>query len=282
MSATLTSREIRALITLLGDEDVVVQRIARERLLGCGEAANKALQRVAARDAEGRIRIEARLILEQNRLARLTRELKGLSVAGDFDLEAATFILAQIEYPEIDLQAYKHRVDDLASDAVKRLSGVGGERERVELLGRFLFEERGFKGNAKSYYDPENSYINRVLDRCLGIPISLSALYLFVANRLELPVHGVAFPGHFLLKYDIDSDFIFIDAFNRGQILSIRECAQFLKRMGFPFADVSLMRADSKDILARMIRNLVLIYSQNNQHHKIETLERIFSDLVKK
>ena len=282
MPENIKTKEIKALITLLGDEDVQVRDIARKRLLGCGDQGTAALEKVASIDAEGRIRIEARSILEKNRLNRLAREFYGLNETSDFDLERAAFILARIEYPEIEVAKYTSQVDDLAMKAEKRISCESEEKRRVEMLGKFLFEEQEFKGNEAAYYDPQNSYINRVLERRLGIPISLSAIYLFVAKRLRLPVHGVAFPGHFLLKYDFDADFIFIDAFNRGQVLTISECAEFLKKMGYPFADVSLVPANPKDILARMMRNLVLIYSQNNQTHKIDTLERIFSDLVKK
>jgi len=282
MPENAKTREIKALITLLGDEDFCVRDIARERLLSVGQQAVTALERIAASDAEGRIRIEAKSILEKHRLDQLAQEFHRLNETTDFDLERAAFILARMEYPEVDEKKYTHQVDDLAMKAMKRISDEREEKRRVELLGKFLFEEEGFLGNADGYYDPQNSYINRVLDRHLGIPISLSALYLFVAKRLQLPVQGVAFPGHFLVKYDFDSDFIFIDAFNGGQVLTLSECAEFLKRMGYPFADVSLVPAKPKDILARMMRNLVLIYSQNNQTHKIDTLEQIFSDLVKK
>lgn len=275
-------KKIKALITLLGDDDENIRALVRRKLLELGSSANEILKETAFSDSEGRIRIEAQAILEEIRLEKLTQDFRDLNRGSDFDLENASFILAQIEYPNLNVSEYIKKIDALAVEAEEKIFGINTERKRVELINDFLFNEKGFRGNAKAYYEPENSYINKVLDRHLGIPISLSALYLFLAKRLNLPVHGVGFPGHFLLKYNVDSDLFFIDAFNQGQILSRRDCEVFLNKMGYPLYDIYLSPSEPRDILARMIRNLVLIYSQNNQPRKIDTLERIFSDFVMK
>ncbi len=192
-------------------------------------------------------------------------------------MEQACFVLSQVEYPDLIVTDYTSKIDALAEEARNRIAGIEGEKPVVRSINHFLFKEVGFRGNKESYYDPENSYINRVLDRQLGIPISLSALYLFIAKRLELPIYGVGFPGHFLLKYKHKSGF-YIDAFNNGRILTRADCVNYLHRQGYAFYDAYLSISTSKEILARMIRNLVLIYHQSNEGKKIETLERIFSD----
>ena len=273
-------REINALITLLGDDDLKVKNIAQQKLLEFGVPAQQTLRQVAFSDSDGRTRIAAQALLEDFRLEQLAQDFKKLNFESDFDLEGACFILAKIEYPELNIQQYVNKIDGLALEAEQRVYGVDEDRDKVKVINHFLFEEKGFRGNEKSYYEPENSYINKVLDRQTGIPISLSAIYLFLARRLNLPVDGVGFPGHFLLKYCSDSRPFFIDAFNSGQILSQQDCKHFIKKMGYTFYPYYLDTSESRDILARMIRNLVLIFLQKNQQNKIDTLERIFSEFV--
>lgn len=273
-------REINALITLLGDDDLKVKNIAQKKLLELGEPAQQTLRQVAFSDSDGRTRIAAQALLEGFRLERLAQDFNKINRVSDFDLESACFILAKIEYPELDIQQYVNKIDQLALETERRLYGIQGERDKVEVINHFLFDEKGFHGNEKSYYEPENSYINKVLDRQTGIPISLSAIYLFLAGRLNLPVCGVGFPGHFLLKYRSNSRPFFIDAFNSGQIISQQECEHFLRKRGYAFHPYYLNTSESRDILARMIKNLVLIYLQKNQQNKINTLVKIFSEFV--
>jgi len=273
-------REINALITLLGDDDLKVKNIAQQKLLELGEPAQQTLRQIAFSDSDGRTRIAAQALLEGFRLERLAQDFNKINRVSDFDLESACFILAKIEYPELDIQQYVNKIDQLALETERRLYGIQGERDKVEVINHFLFDEKGFHGNEKSYYEPENSYINKVLDRQTGIPISLSAIYLFLAGRLNLPVCGVGFPGHFLLKYRSNSTPFFIDAFNSGQILSQQECEHFLRKRGYAFHPYYLNTSESRDILARMIKNLVLIYLQKNQQNKINTLVKIFSEFV--
>ena len=273
-------REINALITLLGDDDLKVKNVAQQKLLELGEPAQQTLRQVAFSDSDGRTRIAAQALLEGFRLERLAQDFNKINRVSDFDLESACFILAKIEYPELDIQQYVNKIDQLALETERRLYGIQGERDKVEVINHFLFDEKGFHGNEKSYYEPENSYINKVLDRQTGIPISLSAIYLFLAGRLNLPVCGVGFPGHFLLKYRSNSRPFFIDAFNSGQILSQQECEHFLRKRGYAFHPYYLNTSESRDILARMIKNLVLIYLQKNQQNKINTLVKFFSEFV--
>ena len=181
-------REINALITLLGDDDLKVKNIAQKKLLELGEPAQQTLRQVAFSDSDGRTRIAAQALLEGFRLERLAQDFNKINRVSDFDLESACFILAKIEYPELDIQQYVNKIDQLALETERRLYGIQGERDKVEVINHFLFDEKGFHGNEKSYYEPENSYINKVLDRQTGIPISLSALYLFLAGRLNLHV----------------------------------------------------------------------------------------------
>ncbi|MGH0031210.1 MAG: SirB1 family protein, partial [Myxococcota bacterium] len=144
----------------------------------------------------------------------------------DIDLAEAALWIAAEEYPELDVAAELAKLDALAADAALRLAGHERLPDRVGALNRFLFSELAFRGNRDDYYDPRNSYLNEVLERRLGIPISLSLVYLAVAERAGVEAAGISFPGHFLLKCTGEA-LVVVDAF-QGTTLSREECQRRL------------------------------------------------------
>ncbi|MFQ5639831.1 MAG: SirB1 family protein [bacterium] len=275
-----TQNEIRALITLLGDDDQNVVEVARKELAQQAQQALPILKEIGLSDSEGRIRIQAQALIEEIRLADLEERFKSLLVSPDFDLERGCFILAKIEYPKLQRARYVEILDRHALEIQRQIHDLRNERLIVDSINYYLFEEIGFRGNLNAYYDAQNSFINRVLDQHLGIPISLCAIYLFISQRLHLPIYGVSFPRHFLLKYRKEKDLFYIDVFNRGKILTREDCANIIYNQGMAFYESYLSTTPPMEIFARMLRNLILIYQHNNQSHKIITLEKIFSDLI--
>ncbi len=181
-----------------------------------------------------------------------------------FDLAEAVLLLSQKEYPELDIPHYLRRLDTLAARARALLPPSAGQLERVAVLNRILFDEEGFQGNAQDYYDPRNSYLNEVLDRKCGIPISLSIIYLAVGQRLGLSLEGVSFPGHFLVKLATGSSMVVLDPYVRGQVVSEAELKLLLQTVHEgdpPLYTADLLATASKvDILLRVLRNLKGIY----------------------
>lgn len=267
-------REIRALISLLGDEDRSIRKIARQKLVEYGNAARTYLNEVAYSDAEGRVRIEAQRVLAEMRLQRLQYEFAHLKKTDEMDLERGCFLLAQIEYPNLDVQKYVGRIDRLASEVRNKVSSRDAIVHFVNVINHVLFQVHGFRGDVQTYYDPKNTFINKVIDRRLGIPITLSSLYMFIAKRLGVPVHGVGAPGHFLMTFSYKNRDFYIDAFSGGQVLSREHCVRFIESMGYPFNDSYLRVAKPRDILLRMMRNLLLIYRQSNDREKLAQLEK--------
>jgi len=173
------------------------------------------------------------------------------------DLAEAALLIAAEEYPGLDVAEYLGHLDRLADEARGVCAGASTDEERVSRLNHFLFVTQRFAGNQKQYYDRRNSFLNEVLDRRKGIPITLSLIYMEVARRLGFTVYGVSFPGHFLAKYVGDTEIV-IDAFI-GQTLTEDDCRQRLRAMLGPkasFGPASLRPARPKEILTRMLRNL--------------------------
>ncbi len=179
------------------------------------------------------------------------------------DLSEAALLIAAEAYPGLDVARYQRALDDLAAQAAPAMRGAAAEAERVRRLVHFLAVERRFRGNQDDYYDRRNSFLNEVLDRRTGIPITLALVYIAVARRLGLVLRGVGFPGHFLVKHGGPGGLI-IDPFF-GQIVSLQDCEQRLRAVMGPDAqlDPSYLRAARpKEILVRILRNLKQIYLQ--------------------
>ena len=180
------------------------------------------------------------------------------------DIAAAALAIARSEYPLLDVSYYEHRLEALAQRVHSRIRNNPTARETITLLNRVLFDEEGLRGNRDDYYDPRNSFLNDVLDRKLGIPITLSVVYMDVARRVGFPLAGTGMPGHFLLKhYDVMSGEILIDAFNRGRIVGSFDCQERLDEIYSGQVELKpefLQAVSHREILTRVLNNLRQIY----------------------
>lgn len=197
----------------------------------------------------------------------------------EIGLAEAALLIAAEEYPDLDVPAYLALLAGMGEEARRRAAGTRSAASALETLNRYLFDDLGFAGNAEDYYDPRNSYLNEVLDRRTGIPISLSAVYMTVARHGGLPVRGVGFPGHFLVKLEGEDREIVLDPFNRGAILTEADCQRLLDRATegkVRFSRDFLEVAGTRAILARMLGNLKGIYSTNREFAKaLSCVERL-------
>lgn len=180
------------------------------------------------------------------------------------DLLRAALAIAQTEYPALDVEVYCARIDALARRVAELVSDIGDATQAIAALNRVLFDEEGFRGNREDYYDPRNSFLNDVLDRKLGIPITLALVYMEVARRIGFPLVGVGMPGHFLLNhYDVEGRQILIDPFNRGSLLSSQDCQARLDEIyagQLPLQPEFLVAVSRRQVLVRMLNNLKGIY----------------------
>jgi regulator of sirC expression with transglutaminase-like and TPR domain len=178
-------------------------------------------------------------------------------------LDEAALAVASEEYPALDVDSYLARLDALGALVRQREKPTHRAATTLKAVRDVLFQEMGFRGNEQSYYDPRNSYLNEVLERRLGIPISLSVLFMEVARRAGLALEGVGFPGHFLVKLrpEVGPE-IFIDPYNGGELLSSDECLARFKSgvQGREFDPRWLQGVHPRQILGRMLHNLKRIY----------------------
>jgi regulator of sirC expression with transglutaminase-like and TPR domain len=196
------------------------------------------------------------------------------------DIAQACLMIAQDAYPDLDVERYLGDIERMAIRLRAHVPQECGAEERVVALNRYLFEDLAFQGNTDAYYDPRNSYLNDVIDRRTGIPITLSVLYMALGRRVGLPLEGVSFPGHFLVRLRLRSGVLLLDPFAGGAPISEPELRARLQRVipaaateGVPVSQLPLDQflepASHRQILARVLRNLKVIYRETDKPERL-------------
>lgn len=184
------------------------------------------------------------------------------------DVARAALYMAQEEYAELDVEQYISSIDRMADEIREHLPPEPYPLRIIKCINAYLYDTAGFCGNQVDYYDPDNSYFNRVLDRKTGIPITLSLVYLEIAKRLNFPMVGINMPGHFLIRPEVEDMDIFVDPFNDGDVLFRQDCQDRLVKL---YGEDMELRPEFFDVvsprlfLARMLRNLKGIYLQQDE-----------------
>jgi regulator of sirC expression with transglutaminase-like and TPR domain len=187
----------------------------------------------------------------------------------------AALELALDAYPDLDLESCRDQLQAMAEGFDLFLGGARDDRDILRKLNEFFFEELEFRGNSSDYYDPRNSYLHEVIDRRLGIPISLSVLYQELASSAGVRLTGVNFPGHFLLAHQAGpNDRLYIDVFHQGLWLSWKDCQERLGAEG-ELAEDEFPAMSNREILSRILRNLKGIYIRRNLELCVKVQERL-------
>ena len=262
-SGGLRDSQKAALINLLADEDATVYHAVREKILSQGALARPWLQpHVLSSDPLLRRRTQEIIRHFDRQTADNAFLAFCLGHGESFDLEEGAWLLARTQFPEINVEAYQALLDSFVAELRQRVALYKRANQILTKINEYLFNELSFAGNEENYYDPDNSYLNRLLDRRTGNPINLCLLYLLVARRLHLPVVGIGLPGHFLCRYQSTSDEIYIDAFNHGRLLTKTDCIHHLVRGNHDLNDDYLAPLSSRRLFQRLCRNLHQIYQQ--------------------
>jgi regulator of sirC expression with transglutaminase-like and TPR domain len=197
----------------------------------------------------------------------------------EMNLARAALLVAKEEYPQLSVELYLARLDQLAEEVKDRLANETAPLVILDELVATLFVRRKLTGNRKAYYDPRNSFLNDVLDRGLGIPLTLGIVILEVGWRLGLPLEGVGFPNHFLVRYKGDALDLLIDPFDSGKVRFEDEAQELLDRAyggAVRLRDSFMRRADRRDLLVRLLANLKGVYLNKGDHRRaLAAVERI-------
>ena len=197
----------------------------------------------------------------------------------EIDLARAALLIAATEYPELSVERELFRLDAIAEGIAPRMED-DTPLYQLNTLSEYLFDELKFAGNHTNYHDPRNSFLNDVMERKRGIPISLSLLYIEVGKRAGVPILGIGMPGHFIVRHR-DESTVFVDPYHGGILLSVEECAERLKQVtqgSLPWDSEYLEPISSRAFIARMLRNLKLVYLQRRNYERVlATIDRVIA-----
>ncbi len=267
--------ELDSLVRLLDDPDPVVREVVVGRLTEIGAPATIELRDIVEgkQIREDELRRGAHEALVEIGLTRMMKELERASeqetfvqdntVRTGFDFEQGAFAVAMHRYPDVDVEEYRSRLDTMADLLRWRTREFDRGIDRIREINYYLVQQQSWRGVAQQkYHDPENSCLNRVIDRRRGIPITMTTVWLLLAKRLNIPLYGISFPVHFLARYKNDKEDFLIDPFNGGTVVTREQCKAFLESMGVEFNQAFLEPVDGRHIVSRTMRNLVEIYRE--------------------
>jgi regulator of sirC expression with transglutaminase-like and TPR domain len=203
--------------------------------------------------------------------AQLLRDLLGRR-SSEIELDRAALEIARLEYPDLDAGAFVATLDRYAAEIADRVEDLSDGARFVETANAYLFGEMGFAGNDDDYYNPDNCFLNRVIETKRGSPIGLSVIYIEVARRLAKPVAGVGLPSHFLIRYDDGEYSTFIDPFHRGMLLDVAGCCRLVQAESID--EELLAPVDKRSIAMRIVNNLRQTYfSQRDSDRVLRLLD---------
>lgn len=274
---TLSPTEKSALQDLLDDPSVTVRRGLKQRFVELGPEARSFLQDTA-RGNNRHLAWHARRFLEELNLSDPTAEFREFIHSLNYELETGYLMMARTVRPDLDTGACCEELESIADRCRDLIIEPSSTRTKCRVINRILFHEMGFRGNAENYTDPKNSFIDQVLERRSGIPISLCTLYLLVAQRLGLELEPIGLPGHFMIGCFTEERPFFIDAFDGGVFRSPEEIFVFLRSHDMTPQLVDLAPTPVREVLCRSCRNLANHFELHGQSEQAALFDSFVQD----
>lgn len=274
-TAQLTEADRLAFRSLLDDESPAVRPALLAHFTRLGALAADFLQAIA-RGPDRMLARHAAWFLAELKFTDPVAEFRGFIRSLNYELETGALLLSRTVSPQLDVAECCATLDAIAARCRELISAPASAREQCRIINRVLFHEWGFRGNVEHYTDPENSFLDRVLERRKGIPISLSILYLLVAQRVGLELEPVGLPGHFIVGCFSDAQPFFVDPFDKGLLLDPDEIFSLLRANQIEPKATDLMPTPVREVLCRSCRNLVNHYNASGDPEKA----RLFASFI--
>ena len=278
-------KELNALISLLEDPDKEIFDSVKSRLVELGVEVLPELESAWESNYDSLIQERTENIINEIHFRDIVRSLKKWIQKKDKNLLEAWFIISKYQYPDIDEQFYRTKIYNLVSQINLEVEQTYSELEKISAFNRVFFTQNGFRGNTRNFQSPDNSFINTVIDKHIGNPLTLSMLYIIIAEKINLPICGVNMPKHFIIGFEdvneINGDPIkfYINPFNKGAILNRQDLEVYLKREKLKEDSKYFTPCGNTTVIKRLLNNLFHSFtfqSKNEKAQDIITLIRLF------
>ena len=293
----MDKQELNALLSLLDDPDKDVFIQVREKLLSIGEKAIPALENIWEHSFDTGIQNKIEGIIHNIQFNITAQSLKEWSATAEQNLLAGALLIAKYQYPDLNTDKIKRQIQQIRQDIWLELNDKLTALEQVKIINHILFDVHNFSGNTQHYHAPQNSYINNVLESKKGNPLSLSLVYLIVAQDLKIPIFGVNLPEHFVLCYkDVhqlmsvrtkrDEEMIakgilfYINPFSKGAVFGKGQLDIYLKKMNLNIQQDHYQPCTNLEMIKRLLRNLVFSYKKLGYAEKQDELQKLLDALI--
>lgn len=274
--------EIEALVKLLDDPDQEVYAHVQEKLLEYGNDVVDYLELAWEQSLDTLLQQRIEHIVHTIQFTNVKQDLNLWFQSGAFDLVQGALIVNRYQFPDLNEQAVISQIEDIKTEIWTGLQYEMSAIEKIKLINHVFYNQFGFRGNTKNHHDPQNSYLNQVLESKKGNQISLAIIYATVAQKLDIPVYGVNLPQHFILGYidetnpEKEYDVLFyINAFNKGAIFGKHDVDQFLRQLNLEPQPGFYTPCSNTEIIRRVIRNLISAYEKLGAMDKVEELKQM-------
>jgi regulator of sirC expression with transglutaminase-like and TPR domain len=277
------STEIYALVKLLDDTDPEVFAHVEKRLVEYGHDVIEYLEDVWEQSLDTTLQQRIENVVHQIQFNNVKEDLNLWYQSGAFDLLKGALIINRYQFPDLDEQKLINQIEEIKREIWLSLQYEMSSIEKVKLINHIFYNVYGFRGNTTNHTDPQNSYLNQVLESKKGNQISLALLYSTLAQKLDIPIYGVNLPQHFILGYldetkKDDQEFsvlFYINAFNKGAIFGKHDVDQFLRQLQLEPLPGFYTPCSNIEIIRRVIRNLISAYEKQGAIEKVVELNQL-------
>lgn len=275
----LNEKELKALVSLLEDEDAEVIRHVEDKILSIGNEVIPFLEEQweSSFNPGQQRKIEELIHLLQ--FDQLKDRLKAWVNEGAADLLEGAWIVATFQYPDIELSFLRKEMEQLYYTVWLDFKNAMHPLDQIKTINTALFDKLKFKANTKNFHAPGNSMINVVLETKRGNPISLCILYIFIAQKLEMPVYGVNLPNLFVCTYKSEQQQFYINAFNKGLIFSRSDIENYIQQLHLNEEDIFFEPCSNEDIIKRILRNLIVSFEKIGDHQRSDEVKQLLKTI---
>lgn len=285
----MKEEEVKALISLLDDPDEEIFSLISQSLLKQGPEIIPELEKAWEYSVDSNLQLRLEKIIQKIQFSHVKNNLREWTNSGGDNLLEGAYYVAKYQYPDLRFDDITEKINKLKRDIWLELNNNLTALEKVRIINHVLFETHKFTSNSTSFYSPQNSFINNVLDRKKGNQITLSILYLSVVQQLELPILGVNLPKNFILAYvdaksymeasklvkDLKNVLFYINPYNKGSVLGNREIEYYLKQQKIEPRDAYFLPCSNIEIIQRLLQNLIYSYEKFGPPEKINLVQEL-------
>lgn len=276
----MNENEIKALVSLLDDEDAEVTTLVEDKIRSLGSGIIPFLETEWEESFSPIVQRKIEELIHELQLSVMIERLSEWKNGGALDLLEGMWVVATYQYPDLTLEKIKQEIDELRYTVWEQFGEDLNSVDQVKAMNGVFYGTLGFGANTKSFHSASNSMINVVLENRRGNPITLCVIYLLIARKLNMPVYGVNLPNLFVLTYKRDKTQFYINVFNRGIIFSKTDIDHYIAQLNLPQKESFYQPCSNLEIIQRVLRNLILSYEKAGDPEKIKEVERILLSIL--